>query len=85
MSSQYNSLSVWITLSCCFIQVDNVKNPSWQAQVSGSKLWTLEPPPECYMECVNKIETIVRPGEISMYYLFFLLVPYHSMNAVILA
>jgi len=47
-------------------QIDNVGNPSWQAQVSGTKLWTLVPPPECYFECAEKLEATVSPGEISM-------------------
>jgi len=48
------------------VQIDSVGNPSWQAQVSGTKLWTLVPPPECYFECAEKLEATVSPGEISM-------------------
>ncbi|PRD31759.1 UNVERIFIED_CONTAM: hypothetical protein NCL1_22601 [Trichonephila clavipes] len=44
--------------------IDHVNNPSWQAQIKGSKLWTLEPVPECYNEC-RILETIVNPGEVS--------------------
>lgn len=44
--------------------IDNVMFPSWQAQVTGTKLWTLEPPPECYFECESQIQVQVRPGEI---------------------
>lgn len=50
-----------------YIQVDNVGNPSWQAQVIGSKRWILEPPSECYMECVSRIEVTVNSGDISKY------------------
>lgn len=46
------------------MHVDNVKYPSWQAQLSGRKKWRLLPPPECYLQC-NEIEAIVNPGEIS--------------------
>jgi hypothetical protein len=45
------------------MHIDNVVYPSWQAQVTGTKLWTLEPPPECYFECRDKIETFVHSGE----------------------
>ena len=61
---------VKITLLYLYIlllyQIDNVGNPSWQAQVSGTKLWTLVPPPECYFECAERMEATVGPGEISM-------------------
>lgn len=46
------------------MHVDNVVNPSWQAQVIGTKLWVLEPPPECYFECQAQVKVHVRPGEI---------------------
>ncbi|CAL1285779.1 unnamed protein product [Larinioides sclopetarius] len=45
------------------MHIDHVNNPSWQAQIKGSKLWTLEPVPECYNEC-RTLETIVNPGEV---------------------
>ncbi|XP_014674984.1 PREDICTED: uncharacterized protein LOC106815073 [Priapulus caudatus] len=45
------------------MHVDAVGNPSWQAQISGSKTWTLQPPPECYTEC-REMEVTVHPGEI---------------------
>ncbi|XP_069166246.1 uncharacterized protein [Procambarus clarkii] len=44
------------------MHIDHVGNPSWQAQIRGRKLWTLEPPPECYFECVP-MEVVVEPGE----------------------
>ena len=46
-------------------QIDNVENPSWQAQITGTKKWTLEPPPECYYTCPDRIEVTVQPGQIS--------------------
>ncbi|GAB1597742.1 uncharacterized protein LOC115211048 [Argonauta hians] len=46
------------------MHVDNVGDPSWQAQVTGRKKWQLEPPPECYNECVPSIDVVVNPGEI---------------------
>lgn len=49
----------------CSLQIDNVRNPSWQAQITGKKKWTLEPPPECYDICPEKLEVIVMPGDIS--------------------
>ena len=47
-----------------FFQVDDVEHPSWQAQIKGEKLWTLEPPRECHYAC-NALEVVVHPGEIS--------------------
>ncbi|CAI9720833.1 Hypothetical predicted protein [Octopus vulgaris] len=46
------------------MHVDNVGDPSWQAQVTGHKKWQLEPPPECYYECVASLDVVVNPGEI---------------------
>ena len=49
-----------------FFQIDNVGNPSWQAQITGTKIWSLEPPPECYYECYDShFQITVNPGEIS--------------------
>ncbi|ENN81093.1 hypothetical protein D910_02628 [Dendroctonus ponderosae] len=45
------------------MHVDDVHYPSWQAQLSGRKLWKLAPPPECYYEC-KEVEVVVEPGEI---------------------
>ncbi|XP_063603742.1 uncharacterized protein LOC134779450 [Penaeus indicus] len=45
------------------MHIDHVGNPSWQAQIRGRKLWTLEPPPECYFQCIP-MEVVVEPGEI---------------------
>lgn len=46
------------------MHVDNVRLPSWQAQIKGTKEWTLAPPPECYYECTT-FATIIQTGEIS--------------------
>lgn len=46
------------------MHVDNVRLPSWQAQIKGSKKWTLAPPPECYYQCTTFAAT-VQAGEIS--------------------
>ncbi|KAK2150211.1 hypothetical protein LSH36_418g02081 [Paralvinella palmiformis] len=46
------------------MHIDNVINPSWQAQITGSKKWILQPPPECYLKCEPQIEVTVNPGEI---------------------
>lgn len=45
--------------------MDNVRYPSWQAQLRGSKVWRLAPPPECYYRC-SEIQVTVKSGEISM-------------------
>lgn len=48
------------------LQVDNVRLPSWQAQLKGSKEWILAPPPECYYKC-SFFRIVVNPGEISKF------------------
>lgn len=53
------------------MHVDNVRLPSWQAQIKGSKKWTLAPPPECHYHCTT-FSAIVQTGEISMYRIEFL-------------
>lgn len=45
-------------------QVDHVGLPSWQAQIRGRKLWSLEPPPECYYQC-QSMDITVEPGDTS--------------------
>ncbi|XP_042196468.1 uncharacterized protein LOC121850166 [Callorhinchus milii] len=45
------------------MHIDDVDNPSWQAQIRGTKHWRLEPPAECYYEC-PLLETVVYPGQI---------------------
>ncbi|XP_068687108.1 uncharacterized protein [Montipora foliosa] len=51
----------------CDPEIDNVGNPSWQAQIKGTKKWTLEPPPECSLVCDPKLEVTVHPGEIIVF------------------
>lgn len=41
-----------------------VQRPSWQAQLSGQKMWTLIPPPECEHVC-NTVQVTMQKGEIS--------------------
>ena len=45
------------------LQIDSVDRPSWQAQLSGKKTWTLIPPPECEHVCQSMTITINK-GEI---------------------
>lgn len=50
------------------MHVDNVRLPSWQAQIKGTKEWTLAPPPECYYSCrFHKVT--VKIGDISEFFL----------------
>lgn len=51
------------------MHVDNVRLPSWQAQVRGTKEWTLAPPPECYYEC-EAFKAVVLTGDVSKYTLY---------------
>lgn len=46
------------------LHIDNVGHPSWQAQITGTKRWTLEPPPECYFQCPLSVQVTVQPGQI---------------------
>ena len=41
-----------------------VIRPSWQAQLSGKKVWTLVPPPECEHVC-STLNVTVHKGDIS--------------------
>ncbi|XP_029193124.1 bifunctional arginine demethylase and lysyl-hydroxylase JMJD6-like [Acropora millepora] len=45
------------------IHIDSVERPSWQAQLSGQKVWTLIPPPECEHVC-HAMTTVINKGEI---------------------
>ncbi|XP_071963180.1 uncharacterized protein [Antedon mediterranea] len=45
------------------IHIDSVELPSWQAQIMGSKTWTLTPPPECENVC-QTISATLNPGDI---------------------
>lgn len=66
--SSESSKTDWIFMGTpgygAHMHVDNVGNPSWQAQVTGHKRWSLMPPPECYFDCKQSLEVIVNPGEI---------------------
>ncbi|KXJ75213.1 hypothetical protein RP20_CCG012129 [Aedes albopictus] len=44
------------------MHVDNVRLPSWQSQLKGSKEWILAPPPECYYSC-NFLSVVVQTGD----------------------
>ncbi|XP_055551082.1 uncharacterized protein LOC129733321 [Wyeomyia smithii] len=44
------------------MHVDNVRLPSWQAQLKGAKEWILAPPPECYYSC-NFVSVVVQTGD----------------------
>lgn len=46
------------------MHVDNVRLPSWQAQIHGSKEWTLAPPTECYYKC-KWFKIVVQKGDTS--------------------
>lgn len=46
--------------------LDYVQRPSWQAQIRGSKTWTLVPPPECEDVCVQSLMVTVHPGDLVM-------------------
>ncbi|KAI8520478.1 hypothetical protein Bbelb_002320 [Branchiostoma belcheri] len=47
------------------LHIDHVDGrTSWQAQVKGTKEWTIEPPPECYFECPHTMKVTVHPGDI---------------------
>lgn len=48
------------------MHVDNVRLPSWQAQIKGAKEWILAPPPECYYEC-STFSIIVRTGDLGQW------------------
>ncbi|KAF4530602.1 hypothetical protein B566_EDAN006808 [Ephemera danica] len=45
------------------MHVDSVGHGSWQAQLRGSKLWILQPPPECLYAC-STLQAVVHKGEI---------------------
>ncbi|XP_071106691.1 uncharacterized protein [Haliotis cracherodii] len=46
-----------------FIHLDSVMRPSWQAQISGAKTWTLIPSPECESVCPS-MNVTVKKGDI---------------------
>nr|XP_027203789.1 bifunctional arginine demethylase and lysyl-hydroxylase psr-1-like [Dermatophagoides pteronyssinus] len=45
------------------MHIDHVGRPSWQAQIKGTKRWFLEPPLECYPECLD-LTIDVKQGDI---------------------
>jgi len=47
-----------------FLKLDYVQRPSWQAQISGRKRWTLLPTPECEHKCTS-FSVTVNKGEMS--------------------
>lgn len=46
-----------------FIHLDYVQRPSWQAQISGEKTWSLIPTPECEHVC-HSMNITVQKGDI---------------------
>lgn len=50
------------------MHLDNVRLPSWQAQLKGTKEWLLAPPPECIFTC-SFFSVVVNPGDISKCFL----------------
>lgn len=58
------SLIYFSIITLCEFQIDNVDRPSWQAQLSGSKVWTLIPPPECENVC-KTLKAPIHKGEVS--------------------
>ncbi|XP_076449369.1 uncharacterized protein LOC143285823 isoform X2 [Babylonia areolata] len=67
-SSAESSKTDWIFMGGpgygAHMHIDNVHLPSWQAQITGVKRWTMEPPSECFTQCVSGLHVDVRPGEI---------------------
>lgn len=49
------------------IHIDDVNNPSWQAQITGIKRWTFRPPAECLLKCKFNLYADVHPGEIIIF------------------
>ncbi|XP_060565091.1 uncharacterized protein LOC132724274 [Ruditapes philippinarum] len=45
------------------VHLDYVMRPSWQAQISGKKTWSLVPTPECEAEC-KSFNVTVHKGDI---------------------
>lgn len=46
------------------MHLDNVRLPSWQAQLKGTKEWLIAPTPECIFQC-HSFSVIVNPGDVS--------------------
>lgn len=68
-SSEVNAID-WIFMGGrglgAHMHLDNIRLPSWQAQLKGSKEWLLAPPPECIFTC-HFLSVIVNPGDISKF------------------
>ena len=59
----------WIFMGFSYgaaIHIDDVTNPSWQAQISGIKYWTFKPPAECIFKC-STIYANVYPGDVIVF------------------
>lgn len=57
-------------LACSMpLQLDYVQRPSWQAQISGMKTWTLIPAPECESQC-HSMNVTVHKGDICKHFVF---------------
>lgn len=48
------------------MHIDQVNNPSWQAQISGIKQWTFKPPAECLLKC-STLYVDVLPGDVIVF------------------
>jgi len=46
------------------MHIDYVRRPSWQAQLSGRKRWTLRPPPDCEDVCPDQVTFTINPGDL---------------------
>ena len=49
-------------LTCYF--ADFRRGLSLRFQVSGTKRWSLKPPPECYWKCPGEVSVTLDPGDI---------------------
>ena len=61
----HSALLLTIMLTLSVLKIDSEDRPSWQAQLSGQKIWTLIPPPECEHVCTPKLATTMNKGEVS--------------------
>ena len=55
-------IDISLTFKILF-QLDFVQRPSWQAQISGTKTWSLIPSPECEGIC-HSVNVTVETGDI---------------------
>lgn len=62
----YDFILIIVILIYNILQLDYVQRPSWQAQISGEKTWTLIPTPECEHVC-TALNVTVSKGDISKY------------------